>query len=145
VRKRRQVIAVLALVGIFLSAYLLLYHMGVYGELVCGDEGSCEVVQASRFALMLGVPVAGWGLAWYGAVFGVALIGLRVDEVFGLGLARLLAVLATAGVAFSAYLTYVELFVLHAICRWCVGSALLTLVIFGAAVLPGRRRTEAAF
>jgi len=136
--RRRQWIAVLALVGFFLSAYLLLYHLGVYGELVCGEEGSCETVQASRFALLLGMPVAGWGLAWYAAVFGAALAELRAGEGARRGAGWLLAMLATGGIAFSAYLTYAELFVLHAICRWCVGSAILTLLIFGAAVVRPR-------
>jgi uncharacterized membrane protein len=43
------------------------------------------------------------------------------------------------GVAFTVYLTYLELFVIRAICRWCVGSAVIILVIFFAALLEQRR------
>jgi uncharacterized membrane protein len=51
----------------------------------------------------------------------------------------LLLVLAGLGVGFTAYLTYLELFVIHAICRWCVGSAAIILSIFVVALLEYRR------
>lgn len=124
-------VAVLALAGGFVSLYLLLYKLGVYGQLACGAGGSCDVVQASRWAEFLGVPVAGWGVGWYVAVLGVALAGLQPrfrDEPWA---RRALAVLAVAGVAFTVYLTWVELFVLEAICRWCVASAALVVGIAG--------------
>jgi len=53
--------------------------------------------------------------------------------------ARLLALLAGIGVGFTAYLTYLELFVIHAICRWCVGSAVIIISIFMVALLELRR------
>lgn len=143
--RRGQATVALALIGIFLSLYLVLYRMGVYGELVCGS-GSCEIVQASSFSVFLGVPVAGWGLAWYLGVFMTALLGSRSLDTAGPD-ARwpglMLAVLATGGLAFSAYLTWIEVGVLRAICRWCIGSALLTVLIFlGAAPWRALRRTR---
>ena len=143
--RRGQTTVALALVGIFLSLYLVLYRLGIYGELVCGS-GSCEVVQASRFSVFLGLPVAVWGLAWYLAVFVTALVrsrALDTPEPDAKWPGLMLAVLATGGLAFSAYLTWIELGVLHAICRWCVGSAVLTVLIFLAAA-PWRalRRTR---
>jgi uncharacterized membrane protein len=45
-------------------------------------------------------------------------------------------------VAFTVYLTYIELFVIHAICRWCVGSAVIILAIFIAAWLDSRRSIQ---
>lgn len=128
---RRKAIAVLALAGAFLSLYLLLYKLGFYGRLACGAGGSCEVVQASAYAEFLGIPVAGWGLGWYAAVLGAALAGLRPGARSGGWPRRALSVLAAGGVAFTLYLTWVELFVLRAICRWCVGSAVLVAVIAG--------------
>lgn len=127
-RVRHRGVAILALVGLFISVYLLLYHLGYYGVLLCGTE-SCDVVQSSRYADFLSLPVPGWGAAWYLAmlVLGLMLAAGR-PETSRPG--KLAALLATGGLAFSVYLTAVELFVLHAICRWCVVSALLTVGIF---------------
>lgn len=123
-------VAVLALIGLFLSGYLLLYHLGYYGGLVCGEGGSCEYVQASSFASFLGWPVAGWGVGWYAAVLVLSLLAVQP----GLGerpwMGTLLSFLAVGGIAFTIYLTSVELFVLRAICRWCVGSAVIATAIF---------------
>lgn len=130
-RGRRMAVALLALPGLFVSLYLLLYSLGVYGSLMCGAGGACEVVQASSWAVFLGIPVPGWGAAWYGAVLALALVGLRRG-----GSGRIegsLRLLAAGGLAFTLYLTAVEAFVLHAFCRWCLVSAALTTGI--AAVL----------
>ncbi len=126
-------IAVAALPGLFISAYLLLYRMGLYGEIVCGS-GSCETVQASEYSLFLGLPVAAWGVAWYVAVFLLAFLSTQPRFAAAMWQPRLLFLLAAGGLGFSAYLTYVELFVLDAICWWCVTSAVVTLVIFLLAV-----------
>lgn len=131
-------IAVLALAGLFISGYLLLYKLGVYGELLCGAGGSCGVVQASRWSSFLGVPVAGWGTGWYAAVFALAVVGVqsRFREAAWTG--RGLLLLGIGGALFSAYLTWIELFVLRAICRWCVASAVLAGLILLLAI-PWRR------
>lgn len=131
---RRKGVAVLALAGLFISGYLLLYKLGVYGDLMCGAGGSCGVVQASRWADFLGVPVAGWGTAWYATVFALALVAVQPRFADRDWPARGLLGLAVAGVLFSAYLTYIELFVLRAICRWCVASAVIAVLILLLAV-----------
>lgn len=138
-------ITVAALLGLFVSLYLLLYSLGFYGELMCGT-GGCETVQTSSYARFLGLPVAGWGVAWYAAVLLIALAGVQerfADEKWP---DLWLFLLGAGGLAFSIYLTGVELFVLHAICQWCVVSAVITVVIFGlalVAVRSGRRAPEA--
>ena len=125
---RYRGVALLALVGLFVSIYLWLYHLGYYGMILCGT-GSCETVQASSYAIFLGLPVPAWGTGWYLAmtVLGMMLAAGR-PETSGPG--KLAAILATGGLAFSVYLTAVELFILHAVCRWCVVSAALTVGIF---------------
>lgn len=135
VRRGRMAIAVLALVGAFVSAYLLLYELGFYGSLMCGGGGSCQVVQASRYATFLGLPVAGWGLGWYVAVLGTSLVGLGDTGGPPGWTARGLELLAAGGVLFTLYLTFVELFVLEAICQWCVGSAVLVVAIAALVVV----------
>jgi uncharacterized membrane protein len=140
--RHRQAVAVLALVGFFVALYLWLHAIGVGGPLKCGT-GGCDTVQASRWAVFLGLPVALYGVVGYALILVVALVALRPATLERRGWNVLLAILATGGLLFTAYLTYLELFVIHAICRWCVGSAVVISLIWIVAVLalrsPGTR------
>ena len=133
--------ALMSLVGVFVSAYLYLYKIGRIGTLACGT-GGCETVQTSEWSRFLGVDVALIGLVGYALLFGVALLALRPALVRERWPAALLARLAWGGVLFTLYLTYLELFVIHAICRWCVGSAAIILSILILALLALRRAPE---
>jgi uncharacterized membrane protein len=121
---RRQAIVLLALVGLLVATYLWLYKIGVLGELQCGT-GSCEYVQTSRYAELLGLPVAVYGVAGYATLLGLGLAGLQPGLASDRRVSLLLAAFATVGFGFTLYLTAIELFVLHAICRWCVASAVI--------------------
>lgn len=136
--RSRQAIALLALVGLFVALYLWLYQIGVAGELKCG-AGGCDTVQTSKWAKFLGVPVALYGVVGYLAILGVALAALRPAALSRRGPTLALAALASGGVLFSAWLTYLELFVIHAICRWCVASAVIMTLIWIVA-LAGLRQ-----
>lgn len=125
---RMRGIVLIGLVGLFVAVYLLLYHLGFYGAMLCG-VGSCETVQASKYARFLGQPVPLWGTVWYAGVLVLAFLGLG-PAAGKRWLDVLLALTVTGGLLFSAYLTGVELFILHAVCMWCVISAVLTLAIF---------------
>jgi uncharacterized membrane protein len=119
-------IAVLAVAGLAVSAYLLTVHWGWWSA-VCLGVGDCEAVNTSRFSEFLGVPVALLGMGAYAAIFILALAARR-------GLAPVWArrgifALAAVGVIFSVYLTYIELFVLYEICPWCVLSAIIITAI----------------
>src|SRR5690606_32369876 len=72
----RMVMAVLALIGVLISIYMLMYHLGLLGSIMCGT-GGCETVQNSPWASFLGVPVPLLGLFGYGALLAAALLGLR--------------------------------------------------------------------
>lgn len=130
---RRQAIALLALVGLLVATYLWLYKIGVLGELQCGT-GSCEYVQTSPYAEIFGVPVAFIGVVGYVVLFLIGLAGVQPRFAAARRVTVVLAVLATIGFAFTLYLTAIELFVLHAICRWCVGSAVIMTAIWGLAL-----------
>ena len=129
--------ALVALAGLFVALYLTLYKLGYIGSLVCA-VGSCEVVQTSRWATFLGFPVAVWGVAYYVAVLAVSLIGLRGNLVDDPRVSQLLVLMTGIGVVFSLWLTYLELFVIDAICMWCVVSAVLATILFVVAVLDLR-------
>jgi len=133
----RQAIALLALVGLFVALYLWLHALGFGGPVKCGT-GGCDTVQTSPWAVFLGLPVAFYGVVGYSAIFVVALVALRPAALLEQKWNILLAGLATVGVLFTAYLTYLELFVIHAICRWCVGSAIIIATIWIVALLSLR-------
>lgn len=133
----RMVSATLALGGLILSLYLTLWRYGFLGPLQCGT-GGCELVQTSEWASLFGVPVALIGLLGYAGLLGVSLWGLSGSWAERPEPTTWLLGLSASGVAFTAYLTYLEAFVIHAWCRWCLGSAAIIVAIF-VTVLVGWR------
>ena len=105
-----------ALAGLGIATYLTVVHYSG-GEPVCAVAHGCATVQQSDYAALAGVPVALLGLLGYVAI----LVALARD---GEAWRTAGAFLSLAGLAFSGWLTYVEVGVLHAICIWCVGSAI---------------------
>ncbi len=134
----RMSAALLSLAGLFISAYLYLYKLGRIGGLACGT-GGCETVQLSPWSRVAGVEVALIGVLGYAGLLALSLAALRPVLAGRRWPAALLGGLAGIGVLFTAYLTYLELFVIHAICRWCVASGFVILTIFAAALLDLRR------
>lgn len=120
-----RLIGLLCLIGLGVAGYLTYIHYAGI-EPVC-TTGGCEKVQASDYAELAGIPVALLGLIGYIGIGSSLLI--RGD----LGRAAT-AALAIIGFGFSAYLTYLELFVIDAICQWCVASAVLMTALAVAAV-----------
>jgi uncharacterized membrane protein len=123
-----MIVAALALAGILISTYLTLFKLGVIGELTC-SIGSCETVNTSRWSVFLGLPVAAWGLFFYVDVFVIALVGTMPRFENEPLISLVLVAQAVIGVIFSAWLTYLELGVIHAICIWCVTSAAIVAAI----------------
>ena len=121
--------ALVALAGMFVALYLTLYKLGYIGTLACA-VGSCETVQTSKWATFLGFPVGAWGVGYYIAVFAISLVGLSPSWAERRGLSQLLVGMTAVGTVFSLWLTYLELFVIDAICMWCVISAILATALF---------------
>ena len=136
--RHRQTIALLALVGLFVTLYLWLHALGFGGAIKCGASGACETVQTSQWAVFLGLPVAFYGVVGYLAVLVVAVASLRPAALAHRQWNLMLVSLASVGLLFTIYLTYLELFVIHAICRWCVGSALIITAIWIVSLLSLR-------
>jgi uncharacterized membrane protein len=117
VRRLDVAIGVIALVGLGIAAYLTYIHYAGVQPL-CLASGGCEKVQASHWSKLGGIPVATLGLLGYASI--LALLFVRGESALAAT-----ALVALVGFGFSAYLTYVELFRIHAVCQWCVASALL--------------------
>jgi uncharacterized membrane protein len=115
-RGLRIATAILALVGIGIAGYLVYVHYADLKPFCVGGGGGCEKVQTSKWADLGGIPVAVLGLAGYVAV----LVTLALPEELSRSAA---AFITLVGLGFSAWLTYVELVKIDAICQWCVASA----------------------
>ena len=127
----------LALIGVFVSTYLTLYKFGYIGSLQCA-VGSCETVNTSRWATFFGLPVAAWGLGFYVSALALVVVGIQERYADSRALSLALVGLTGWGVVFSGWLTYLELFVIDAICIWCVTSAVIVLVMFAVSVAEYR-------
>lgn len=136
----RMAIALLSLAGVLLASYLTMYNLGFLGEIQC-TIGGCEKVQTSKWATFLGMPVAAWGLGAYVTLFVISLLGIQPRLMRARWVALALFGISAVGVIFSAWLTYLEAFVIHAWCQWCVISAILITLIFLLS-LPGLRQAR---
>ena len=140
---KRMILGMLALAGIFVALYLLLYKLGMIGHLSC-SVGSCETVNTSKWAKFMGAPVAAWGVAYYVGLFILALVSTGERYADSVGMSKLLVFVAATGFLFSMYLTYLELFQIHAICQWCVISAIIVTIIFFVSILDLREVSGSA-
>jgi uncharacterized membrane protein len=132
-RGLHRALLILTFVGIGIAGYLTYVHYEGLSP-ICAINQGCEKVQSSKYAKVGGVPVPLIGLIGYVGILGTLLV--RGE------LARFAtAAMAYVGFAFSVYLTSLELFTIHAICQWCVGSAIVMTTI---AVLATIRVLRAA-
>ncbi len=138
---KRMLVAMLALFGALVSLYLTLFKLGVIGELSC-TVGSCNTVQLSKWATFLGLPVAAWGLGFYLATLALSIAGTSERLADDRRISLALVAMSGWGVLFSGWLTYIELFVIDAVCMWCVISAIIVATIFIVAILDLREFGE---
>ncbi len=134
---KRMWMALISLAGLFLGAYLTLYKFGFIGTLACGVS-SCEQVQTSRWSVFLGLPVATWGAGFYASMLVLTILGMQERFAESTGLSLVMLVLTGWGVLFTGWLNYLEAYVIHAWCEWCLFSAGMVLVLFILAVLDYR-------
>jgi uncharacterized membrane protein len=134
--------ALISLAGLFLGVYLTMYKFGIIGSLAC-NVGSCEQVQTSRWSVFLGVPVATWGVGFYVLMLVLAIAGLQPRFMDSRRLSLAVLLLTGWGVVFTAWLNYLEAFVIHAWCEWCLGSAGMVLVLFVLALMDWRETKQA--
>jgi uncharacterized membrane protein len=124
----RRVMVLLAIAGLGVAAYLTYIHYAGIKPACTGGQ-SCVKVQTSVWSRLDGIPVALIGLIGYAAILSSLLAPDReVTRLATLGLTLI-------GVSFSGYLTYRELFSIHAICEWCVSSAVILTLLLGCSIV----------
>lgn len=128
----------LALAGIGVSGYLA-YKRLAGGSLACTRWAQCDVVNNSLYSTLLGIPISFLGLAGYLALLALAVVALRTA-----GRSQRTALLlgflgALGGFGFSVWLTYVEIYIIEALCSWCVASAVLITLLTLVGALNLRR------
>ena len=128
---------VLALVGLVVAAYLAYVETQAV-EAVCGPVGDCNAVQTSPYAYLFGVlPIGVLGVIGYLAILAVWLYARLRSDRFARRTPILIFGMAFFGVLFSLYLTYLEPFVIHAVCIWCLTSAVIMTLLLLVSLKPG--------
>jgi uncharacterized membrane protein len=116
-RALRLAAGLVALAGVAVAGYLTWAHFADTSVL-CVAGGGCETVQESEYAEIAGIPVAVLGLGAYATI-----VALVLWDSVGARLAA--AALAFVGLLFSMYLLALQLFVIEAVCIWCVANDLV--------------------
>lgn len=119
----------LALIGLAISAYLF-YTYVQEKPIVCLDTG-CETVRESPYSSVFGIPLPAFGLLMYFFVVVASFFRTTLENINHILLTRKLIFISSAlGFLVSAYLTYLEAFIIKAYCSWCVSSAIVVTLIF---------------
>jgi uncharacterized membrane protein len=126
-RTLRLIMIFLTLVGLGVASYLTYIHYAGINP-VCTAGGSCLKVQTSVYSKFVGIPVALMGLIGYVAIMASLLAPENETTRFAT------VAITVVGFGFSAYLTYRELFSIHAICEWCASSAVILTVLMCLAI-----------
>jgi uncharacterized membrane protein len=117
-RNLRIAAAILALAGVGVATYIAIAESGGGAPKCLVGGGGCETVAQSRYSELAGMNVAVIGIFGYVLLLGAAILPGDLGRFGGF-------LTALIGLGFSVYLTYLELFVIDAICQWCVASAVL--------------------
>lgn len=130
----------LSLVGLADAAYLTWLKL-FGGVAACAGIGDCEAVNNSTYAEVHGIPIAALGAAAYLALVLVLLAATFWPEQRENAIMAFFGI-ALAGVLYSAYLTYIEIAILHAVCPFCVGSAVIMTLLFVLSAVELRSLTS---
>lgn len=130
----KPAVLILSVLGFLLSVYLTYLHYTEGQSAFCSQGSDCDVVRQSSYSAIFGIPVALLGAIGYALILWFTYVSMsrKIRWI-------LLYTISFAGFVFSAYLTYVELFKIHAICPYCVASAIIMTVIF---ILMATRKSD---
>lgn len=117
--------AVIALIGLSDAVYLTIHHLT--GEMVpCSVTGGCETVLTSSYAEIGGIPLAAFGAVAYFIAFSLAILAAFGNRKMWFIFGAQVSLMALA----SSYFVYLQLFVIKAICQYCMVSAGVCLTLF---------------
>lgn len=120
-------LGVVSVAGLIVAGYLTTVRLEGDSP-TCIVGGGCKTVQESEYSELAGIPVAVLGLMAYAGLLLAALLPGPLGRALGL-------FTALVSFGFSMWLTYAELFIIEAVCAWCVTSAgLVTLALILAAL-----------
>ncbi len=120
--------ALLALAGLLAATYVFVSH-SLNQPIFCPFANGCDAVQDSPYAVMFGIPVSFLGMLGFAAYIGLAVAAWRGGAHWAL--LPVLAGLSLIEVGFTAYMAYLQVNVIRAICSWCMLSAAITVVLAG--------------
>ncbi len=132
----RYAFPILSLVGLGVALYLAYVETQEVAA-VCGPIGDCNAVQQSPYAKLFGVlPVGVLGAAGYIAILLVWFWGRLRKDWLAQKANLAVFVMTLFGLIFSIYLTYLEPFVIKAVCAWCLTSAVIMAVLYFLSIHP---------
>ncbi len=119
----------LALVGVLVSIYMTVYKL-TSNNAMCLGSGDCSTVNSSPYSQVYGIPVAFVGVLGYVAIFGALLLETRGGKFFKRNSTFFVFGLSVTGFAFTLYLVYLEIFVIKALCPFCITSQITMTLLF---------------
>jgi uncharacterized membrane protein len=131
---------ILSSLGVAISGYLVAKRF-TGGSLACTRWAQCDEVNNSVYSQLYGVPVSVIGLAGYLLLLMLAVAALWTEGRTQRRTLLLSFVLALGGVGFSIYLTYLEIYVIEALCAWCVASAIVIALLAVVTAVASRLTT----
>lgn len=137
----RKILIGLSVLGLLDAVYLT--YVKLVEDGVCAVGGGCAIVNTSPYASLWGIPIAAIG----GGAYLVMLIVLLLEErsdFFAINGSLIVFGLSLIGVLYSVYLTYLELYVIHAICPFCVISAVILVAMLVISILRLRNELQTA-
>ena len=134
---RWYLMLVLALAGIGVAGYLSYAYLADQA-IACGQSQGCDLVAQSGYSRIFGIPIAVFGLLAYIALVILLVAHGRIGENLEAYVPLAMLGISLIGVLFSAYLTYLELFVILTVCKWCVASALIMTAFFVLSIFEMR-------
>lgn len=124
----QRIAAFAAAFGFAIATYIALSAAGGDAPACIAGSDGCLTVAESSYSHLLGVNVAVFGIVGYALLFVAAIARGDAARMAGF-------LLGLVGLGYSVYLTYLELFVIDAVCQWCVGSAIVMTALFAVAAL----------
>lgn len=121
-----RAIFIFSIIGLVISAFLVYEYLQVT-PVICPITGNgCDIVKKSEFSSLFGISIPYYGVLFYTVV---ALISVFLTQNNQKIVNQFRLLISLAAVAFGIYLTYIEAFVIHAYCFWCVSSFIVSIVI----------------